>query len=73
MVQYVAKLTLVGILSMDHVLEPGYATYAVLQVTFTLVSVDLEKLIANVKVLVGEVDFKYVHMSTIHERLANKV
>lgn len=47
------------ILSMKHVSEEGYAAYASLQVAITLVSADLEKLIDNVRELVGEVDFRY--------------
>lgn len=44
---------------MIHVSEPGYSAYAALQVAITLVSSDLEFLIAQIKELVGEVDFKF--------------
>jgi hypothetical protein len=44
---------------MKHVYEEGYAAYASLQVTITLVSADLENLIDNVRELVGEVNFRY--------------
>lgn len=43
---------------MEHVNEEGYAAYASLQVAITLVSADLEKLIGNVRELVGEVNFR---------------
>lgn len=48
-----------GILSMKHVSEEGYTAYATLQVAITLVSGDLERLIDNVRELVGEVNFRY--------------
>jgi hypothetical protein len=44
---------------MSHIAEQGYSAYASLQVAITLVSADLEYLIAQVKELVGEVDFKF--------------
>jgi hypothetical protein len=50
---------LLYILSMSHIAEQGYSAYASLQVAITLVSADLEYLIAQVKELVGEVDFKF--------------
>lgn len=43
----------------DEASEEGYAAYASLQVAITLVSADLEKLIDNVRELVGEVNFSY--------------
>lgn len=47
------------ILSMKHVSEEGYTAYATLQVAIALVSGDLERLIDNVRELVGEVNFRY--------------
>ncbi|KAA6406487.1 MAG: hypothetical protein FRX48_09758 [Lasallia pustulata] len=47
------------ILSIDHVAEPGYSAFAVMQVASGMISDDLEKLLANVKALVGEVDFSF--------------
>lgn len=47
------------ILSIDHVAEPGYSAFAVMQVASSMISDDLEKLLANVKALVGEVDFSF--------------
>lgn len=47
------------ILSIDHVTEPGYSAFAVMQVASSMISDDLEKLLENVKALVGEVDFSF--------------
>ena len=48
-----------GILSLDHAAEEGYASFAVTQVASSLISVDLGKLVENVRVLVGEVNFTW--------------
>jgi len=48
-----------GILDTRHVEEPGYAAYAVMQVASSMITDDLEKLVSNVKDLVGEVDFSF--------------
>lgn len=48
-----------GILDARHVEEPGYSAYAVMQVASSLVGDDLERLVAEVKGLVGEVDFSF--------------
>ena len=45
------------ILGINHFLEPGYAAFAVTQVTSKLISYDLERILNVVKSLVGEVDF----------------
>ncbi|KAL8728704.1 MAG: hypothetical protein Q9181_005250 [Wetmoreana brouardii] len=45
------------ILNISHVTEPGYAAFAVMQIACRLISDDIEKLISNIKSLVGEVDF----------------
>ena len=47
------------ILSISHITEPGYSAFAVMQVASGMISGDLEKLITNVKSLVGEVDFSF--------------
>ena len=47
------------ILSIDHVAEPGYSAFAVMQVASSMISDDLERLLENVKSLVGEVDFSF--------------
>ena len=50
-----------GILGIEHFLEPGYAAFAVAQVTSKLISYDLTRILDIVKSLVGEVDFS-VHV-----------
>lgn len=45
------------ILSTRHVLEPGYADFAVIQVSYTLLGDDLEGLLEEAKKLVGEAKF----------------
>lgn len=72
------------ILSINHIAEPGYAAFAVMQIASGLISNDLGKLIAsvpltilplieltkpsNVKALVGEVDFSFHVISTSTDR-----
>lgn len=48
-----------GILDSRHIEEPGYSAYAVLQITSSLISDDIRKLVGNVKDLVGETDFSF--------------
>jgi hypothetical protein len=48
-----------GILSSKHVEEPGYSAYAVMQVSSSLMMDELKGLVADVKTLVGEVDFTF--------------
>jgi hypothetical protein len=45
------------ILSPRHVLEPGYAAFAVMQVATAMIADDLEGLLEETKILVGEVKF----------------
>ena len=52
------------IMGVKHMAESGYASFAVTQVAASMISYDLEKLIDNVKTLVGEVDFSYHILST---------
>ena len=47
------------ILDARHIEEPGYSAYAVMQVASSLISDDLEHLVASVSELVGEVDFSF--------------
>ena len=47
------------ILGINHMAEPGYASFAVTQVASSLISDDLTKLIENVRNLVGEVNFTF--------------
>jgi hypothetical protein len=48
-----------GILDVRHIEEPGYSSYAVLQVCSRLVTDDLRRLVEDVKGLVGETDFEF--------------
>ncbi|KAI9744784.1 MAG: hypothetical protein M1818_001709 [Claussenomyces sp. TS43310] len=48
-----------GILDSRHVEEPGYSAWAVMQITSSLVSDDLKRLVDHVRDLVGEVDFSF--------------
>jgi Aromatic acid exporter family member 2 len=47
------------ILSLRHVNEPGYAVFAVLQLSSRCIFLDMQKLVTTVKELVGEMDFSY--------------
>jgi hypothetical protein len=47
------------ILSVRHVNEPGYAAFAVLQLSSRCVGTDVDILINTVKELVGELDFSF--------------
>lgn len=48
-----------GILDAKHVEELGYSAYAVMQVASALIVDDLERLVGEVRELVGEVDFSF--------------
>lgn len=52
------------ILSVRHIAEPGYASFAVVQIGTKFIHDDLRRLIAGVKELVGELDFSYHIVST---------
>ncbi|KAK3618008.1 hypothetical protein LTR56_024918 [Elasticomyces elasticus] len=52
------------ILSVRHIAEPGYSSFAVIQIGTRCVIDDLRKLLALVKELVGELDFSYHVVST---------
>ncbi|KAK6366860.1 hypothetical protein LTS17_010411 [Exophiala oligosperma] len=47
------------ILNTQHVCEPGYSVYAVIQVSMTMLEEDLAGLLANAKRLVGEANFDF--------------
>lgn len=47
------------ILSVRHIAEPGYASFAVIQIGTKCLVDDLKELLAEVKTLVGELDFSY--------------
>lgn len=44
--------------------EPGFAAFAVMQIATKCVSEDLEALLADIKELVGELDFSFHVVST---------
>lgn len=52
------------VLSLRHIAEPGYATFAVLQISTSCINMDLEALLKAVKRLVGELDFSFHVVST---------
>lgn len=52
------------LLSVKHIAEPGYASFAVTQLGTKCVIDDLKKLLEDVKDLVGELDFSYHVVST---------
>ena len=52
------------ILSLQHILEPGYAGFAVTQVATRLLDDDLRELLKYTRELVGEVDFSFHIYST---------
>ncbi|KAI9890084.1 MAG: hypothetical protein M1814_004483 [Vezdaea aestivalis] len=52
------------ILGVDHILEPGYAAFTVMQVASVMAHDDLVSLIGRVKGLVGVVDFSFHVIST---------
>jgi len=52
------------ILSLRHIAEPGYASFAVVQIGTRLLVADLKRIVKGVKQLVGELDFSYHIVST---------
>lgn len=54
-----------SILSIRHVNEPGYAAFAVMQLAARCIGVDVERLMASVKELVGVLDFS-IHVEPSH-------
>ncbi|KAL9612497.1 MAG: hypothetical protein Q9167_002928 [Letrouitia subvulpina] len=47
------------ILSINHIAEPGYAAFAVMQIASSCMIDDMEKLVSEVRELVGECGFQY--------------
>lgn len=60
------------ILSVRHIAEPGYASFAVVQIGTRLMIADLKRIVRSVKELVGELDFSYHVVSTADSRLASE-
>ncbi|KAJ4290206.1 hypothetical protein N0V90_010421 [Kalmusia sp. IMI 367209] len=52
------------ILSVRHVAEPGYAAFAVIQISTKCIQMDIDRLLKTVKKLVGELDFSFHVIST---------
>ncbi|PYI02854.1 hypothetical protein BO78DRAFT_324201 [Aspergillus sclerotiicarbonarius CBS 121057] len=54
------------ILSLRHIAEPGFATFSVLQISTRCIVGDVDRLMKDVKALVGELDFSFHAISTAH-------
>jgi hypothetical protein len=52
------------LLGVDHLAEPGYAAFAVMQVASICLQDSLDNILRNVGALVGEMDFSYHVLST---------
>ncbi|KAJ5563263.1 hypothetical protein N7535_008427 [Penicillium sp. DV-2018c] len=57
------------ILSIRHIAEPGFAAFAVLQISTRCIVGDVDRLLRHVKSLVGELDFSF-HAVTTGESMA---
>ncbi|KAL9073282.1 MAG: hypothetical protein Q9157_004813 [Trypethelium eluteriae] len=55
------------ILSIRHLAEPGYAAFAMMQITTRCVVADIGKLLALVRDLIGEIDFSFHTVSVADE------
>lgn len=53
-----------SILSVRHMAEPGFAAFAVMQISTKCIGDDLKALLADIKELVGELDFSFHVVST---------
>lgn len=53
-----------GILSVQHIAEPCYAVFAVLEVASRLIVEEVGEILTRVQELVGEVDFSFHVVST---------
>ncbi|KAJ5553882.1 hypothetical protein N7513_003841 [Penicillium frequentans] len=58
------------ILSIKHIAEPGFAAFAVLQISTRCIVGDVERLMWHVKGLVGELDFSFHAVSTTDARIS---
>ncbi|KAJ5664374.1 hypothetical protein N7507_005105 [Penicillium longicatenatum] len=59
------------ILSIKHIAEPGFAAFAVLQISTRCIVGDVERLMRHVKGLVGELDFSFHAVSTTDARMTH--
>jgi hypothetical protein len=53
-----------NILSVRHMAEPGFAAFAVMQISTKCIGDDIKALLADIKELVGELDFSFHVVST---------
>ncbi|KAH0262671.1 hypothetical protein KCU91_g13251, partial [Aureobasidium melanogenum] len=53
-----------SILSVRHMAEPGFAAFAVMQISTKCIGDDIKALLADIKELVGELDFSFHVIST---------
>ncbi|KAJ5717356.1 hypothetical protein N7488_003002 [Penicillium malachiteum] len=65
------------ILSIKHIAEPGFAAFAVLQISTRCIVGDVERLMRHVRGLVGELDFSFHAVSTTdasitHSRMTSR-
>lgn len=60
------------ILSVDHIAEPGYAAFAVMQIASSCMIDDMEKLVSEVRELVGECGFQYQVLLNFEESIDGK-
>ncbi|KAJ6109216.1 hypothetical protein N7486_001450 [Penicillium sp. IBT 16267x] len=59
------------ILSIKHIAEPGFAAFAVLQISTRCIVGDVERLMWHVKGLVGELDFSFHAVSTADAKMTH--
>ncbi|KAJ5577998.1 uncharacterized protein N7459_006962 [Penicillium hispanicum] len=59
------------ILSIKHIAEPGFAAFAVLQISTRCIVGDVEQLMRHVRGLVGELDFSFHAVSTTDASLTH--
>lgn len=60
------------VLSVRHIAEPGYASFACIQIVTKNLHDEMKELLASVKELVGELDFSY-HIVSTNDRGANEL
>ncbi|KAL3476063.1 hypothetical protein BJX99DRAFT_146460 [Aspergillus californicus] len=58
------------ILSLRHIAEPGFATFSVLQISTRCIVGDVERLMKDVRTLVGELDFSFHALSARQSSLS---
>ncbi|KAJ5339531.1 hypothetical protein N7452_006259 [Penicillium brevicompactum] len=61
------------ILSLRHIAEPGFAAFAVLQISTRCIVGDVDRLLRHVKSLVGELDFSFHAVSTTESMAASRM